>query len=377
MINLGIIGMGDMGSKYAERIFLHEELGFKITACTRVKGKNLERVHKFLNRGDIKIYDSDESFFQGFDDGEFSVDAVLIVTPHYSHKNVARAAFRRNLHVLCDKPAGVYLRQGREIVQARPTSKKLGFIFHQRVYPINLEIKKIIESGKYGKVKRLSYTVTDWFRTDYYYKSSPWRASYKTDGGGTLLNQCPHSLDLLCWLFGMPEKISGFCHEGKYHDIEVEDEATIYMEWQGGLTGVFTASTGENPGVNRLEISFDRALVTCTPKSIKIIENPQPSDFYKKMLPEEYKNPIPTTTELDFEFPPPDTYLDVFKAFADSINSELPLIATGEDALMSLYVSNAAYLSSAQKKQIQLYEIGSENELKFEKEFEDWLASKN
>jgi len=376
MVRLGIVGVGDMGSKYAEKIFTHSELGFKITACTRVKGPNLERINKYLT-SDIKIYDSDDSFFEGFDNKEFDVDAVLIVTPHYSHKKVAKAAFRRGLHVLCDKPAGVYLRQGREMLEAKPVNKQYGFIFHQRRYPINLELKNIVESGKYGKVKRVSYIVTDWFRTDAYYKSSPWRASYATDGGGTLLNQCPHSLDLLCWLFGQPQTVTGFCNEGKYHKIEVEDEATVYMEWKNGMTGVFIASTGENPGINRMEISFDKAIVTCTPSHITITENPESSDVYKNMSQKEYKTPVPKITEKKFDLPVPDTYLDVFDSFSKAISTGSPLVATGKEAMMSLYISNAAYLSSAQKKTIALYDIGSDEELKFEEEFEKWLASKS
>lgn len=376
MIRLGIVGVGDMGSKYAEKIFTHDELGFKITACTRVKGKNLERIKQYMT-DDIKIYDTDDSFFEGFDNKEFEIDAVLIVTPHYSHKKVAKAAFRRGLHVLCDKPAGVYLRQGREMIEAKPLNKQYGLMFHKRLYPINLELKKMIDSGVYGKVRRVSYIVTDNFRTQSYYKSAPWRSTWATDGGGTLLNQCSHNLDLICWLFGQPEKVTGFCSEGKYHKIEVEDEATVYMEWKDGLTGVFVASTGENPGINRLEISFDRAIVTCSPSCIRIEENPESAETYRKMAQDEYKAPLATIKEIPFQVPPPDTYLEVFKAFAQSITKLTPQTANGKEALMSLYVSNAAYLSSAKKETITLHEIGSDSELKFEEEFEEWLAKKS
>lgn len=375
MIKLAVIGMGDMGSKYAGWILQDSSLGFEITAATRIKPKHLSKIERFIPK-DFKFYQSDDELFRAFDNKEFEADAVLVVTPHIAHEHPVIEAFKRNLHVLCDKPAGVYLRQGRQMLESCPKGSQYGFIFHQRTYPINRKLKEIVESKIYGNVKRVSYIMSDWYRTETYYKTDPWRAKYKTDGGGTLLNQCPHSIDLLCYLFGMPKKIMGFCHEGKYHSIEVEDEATAYIEWPNNVTGIFVASTGELPGVNRLEISFERAVVTSSGSSITIKENSEKEIFYRNQDVQYLKTPESKISVMDFESDNEKSYKEVLKAFSNAIEGKGSVIATGEEALMSLYFSNAAYLSSSNSSPVNFFPIGSKEELNFEKEFEVWLENK-
>lgn len=376
MIKLAVIGMGDMGSNYAKWILSDPSLGFEITAATRIKPKHLSKIKDLLPK-DFTFYQSDDELFEAFDAGKLEADAVLVVTPHIAHEHAVEEAFKRNLHVLCDKPAGVYLRQGRQMLETCPQDSRYGFIFHQRCYPINRKLKEIVQSGIYGKVKRVCYTMTEWYRTESYYRTDAWRAKYKTDGGGTLLNQCPHSIDLLCHLFGMPEKIMAFCHEGKYHDIEVEDEATAYIEWPDSVTGVFIASTGELPGVNRLEISFERAVVTCSKNTITIKENPQNEIFYRNQDSQYLEAPESKVSELSFELSNEQAYKEVLRSFCSAIEKGENVVATGKEALMSLYFSNAAYLSSSKSVPIRFYPVGSPEEIAFEKEFEEWLSKKS
>lgn len=358
MKNVAIIGMGKMGSKYAKMMVNDKGIGLNLVASTRVRGKNLENVKDFIDN--IKVYNSDSELFEGYDKGEFNCDAVIVATPHYAHKYAVIEAFKRNLDVLCEKPAGVYLKDGREMLEAQGDNK-YGFVFHQRTYPINIFLKDIIDNNKYGKVKRINYIVTDWFRTEAYYKSDYWRSTYKTDGGGTLLNQCPHSIDLMCYLFGMPSEVTAFCNEGKYHNIEVEDEATSYFKWDNGVTGVFIASTGEIPGINRMEISTDRALITVYKDKIEILSNDKEDKYYLGLPDENFK----TNSKFElYEFEKNDAYKEVLLKFA---NNEL--VAEGNESLMSLYLSNAMYLSSWKSKNIKIYPIGSKEELDFEFEF--------
>lgn len=377
MIRLAIIGMGEMGSKYASMILNMHEALFDIVATTRIKDVYFNRIQKDLKQT-LHIYPTDQALFEAYDQKEFMMDACLIVTPHYRHEYAVSEALKRHIHVLCDKPAGVYLRQGRNMLVHKTDQTVYNFIFQQRTYPIYHTVKSMIDSKKYGEVKRMSYIVTDWYRTDAYYKSAPWRATYQTDGGGTLINQCPHSLDLLCYLFGRPDEVFGMCHEGKYHDIEVEDEVTSYMSWNHGLTGVFIASTGETPGVNRLEISFEKALVTISKDTFEIIENEFCEMVYRKMPLDHQQSPSviyheKTRVEHDVK----QGYLDILHNFYHAIvNHEKP-IATGLETLDSLYLSNAIYLSSAKKSLIKLYPIGSKESIDFEIEFEAWLASKS
>ena len=364
MKNVAIIGMGKMGSKYAKMILTDKDINMKLVATTRIRGKNLDNVKDYIDL--FKIYDSDKLLFEALDNGCFKCDAIIVATPHYQHKYAVLEGFKRGLQVLCEKPAGVFLRDGREMNEA--CNNLYGFVFHQREYPINKFLYDIINNNTYGKVKRINYIVTDWFRTNAYYKSDYWRSTYKTDGGGTLLNQCPHSIDLICHIFGMPESVTAFCNEGKYHDIEVEDDVTAYMKWSNGITGVFIASTGEIPGINRMEITTDKSLITVYKDKIEIITNEYNDKYYLSLPDENFKA---NSKKLVFEFEKNDAYKEVLVKFS---NNEV--VANGNDSLMSLYLSNAMYLSSWKNKTIRIYDISSKEELSFEKEFEEEMNKK-
>ena len=361
MKNIAIIGMGKMGSKYAKMILEDKNLGYNLVASTRINNELSQKIKSYL--GSFKIYESDEKLFEAYDNHEFDCDTILVATPHYAHKYSVIEAFKRNLDVLCEKPAGVYLKDGREMILNNKNNNRYGFIFHQRIYPINLFLYDIIKSNKYGRIKRINYIVTDWFRTNAYYKSNYWRSTYKTDGGGTLLNQCPHSIDLMCHLFGMPKRLMAFCNEGKYHNIEVEDDVTAYLEWENGATGVFIASTGEIPGINRMEISTDRAIISVYNNKIEITYNLNDDKYYLDLPNENFKQDLKIE---EYVFEKNDAYYEVIKLF-----SEGNVIASVDEAIMSLYLSNAMYLSSWKKKIIEIYDINSKEELEFEKEFEE------
>ncbi len=366
MKNVAIIGMGKMGSKYAKMILEDESIGFNLVATTRCREKNLDNIKDHI--GKFLMYDSDELLFKAYDNNEFKIDSVIVATPHIKHKYAVMEAHKRGLDVLCEKPAGVYLADGRIMLENNKDNKLYGFIFHQRTYPIYRFLKDIINNQTYGAVKRINYIVTDWFRTEAYYKSDYWRSTYKTDGGGTLLNQCPHSIDLLCHIFGMPSMVMAFCHEGKYHNIEVEDEVSSYLEWDNGITGMFIASTGEIPGVNRMEISTTRALISVYKDYIEIKYNDNDDKYYLGMPNEAFC--VNSKTDIK-KFSKNDAYREVLNEFAKG-----NLIADGKEALMSLYLSNAMYLSSWKKKPINFYPIGSKEELEFEKEFQEEMNKK-
>ncbi len=217
-MKVAIIGMGNMGSKYAVMIAEGKISGMELIAVTRIRPERFNSIKNILPN-DLFIYESAEKLFAAYDANEFFIDAVLIVTPHYSHEEIAINAFQRGLHVLCDKPAGVYSRQARNMLAAYEQAKlksptlAYGFIFHQRTFPVYQKMKEIVESKKYGNIKRVNWIVTDWYRPNTYYTADAWRATWAKDGGGTLLNQCPHNLDLLQWICQMPCHVTGFCQE--------------------------------------------------------------------------------------------------------------------------------------------------------------------
>lgn len=371
-----IIGMGNMGSKYARLILEHKAGNMELAAVTRIRPERMELL-KDVFPEDLKVYQSAEELYAGYDRGEFDADAVLIVTPHYDHEKQVMEAFRRGLHVLCDKPAGVYTRQARNMTEAYLAAREkkpdllYGYVFHQRTFPIYQKMREIVMSGTYGGLKRVNWVITDWYRPDAYYTSSAWRATWKGDGGGTLLNQCPHNLDLMQWICGMPKRVWGFCHEGKYHSIEVEDDVTAYLEWEDGATGVFVASTGEAAGVNRLEITMDDALLVCEKGKLLICELDKPEREYRRETQNVFAKP--NTVWKEIECPPGrGAYETVLSEFAGG-----GLIADGSEAIRSLFLSNAVYLSSWEHRMVEIPAQGSEAEKEFESCFEKWLKSKS
>ena len=223
-VRFGMIGVGNMGTSHFKMHAegKHKELRF--TACADINPARLEAAKEILPG--IKCFDTAEALI---DSGE--VDAVLIATPHYDHSPIAQYALSKGLHVLTEKPAGVYTKQVREMNEAAAkTDRVFGIMYNQRTNCVYRKMREIVQSGELGEIRRVSWIITDWYRTQAYYNSGGWRATWEGEGGGVLLNQCPHNLDLWQWICGLPVKVRAFCHEGKWHDIEVEDDVTIYAE---------------------------------------------------------------------------------------------------------------------------------------------------
>lgn len=375
-MKVAIIGMGNMGSKYAVMIAGNEVPGMELVAATRVHQERYAEIKDILP-DDLKLYQSGELLFEAYDRGEISIDGVVIATPHYSHEIFAVMAFERGLNVLSDKPAGVYSRQARNMLNAYENALSqdslltYGYVFHQRTFPVYIKMREIVKSRKYGGIKRVNWVVTDWYRSNAYYKSGSWRATWFKDGGGTILNQCPHNLDLLQWICGMPTAVQAFCHEGKYHPIEVEDDVTAYLEWENGATGVFIASTGEAAGVNRFEISLDDALLICECGKLFVVETDKPEVEYRNAEGEDlFVKPKCTRYEVEVtqnEKP----YITVLSDFCNG-----KVIADGAEALEDMYLVNAIYLSSWENKKVYIPKRNSVSEADFENLFESWLDKK-
>lgn len=384
-IKTGVIGMGNIGSKYASLLAEEEIRELKLEAVTRVRPEHLEgkkELKSLLQAETVPVYPSADALFDAVESGELLLDAVIIATPHYAHEKQAVRAFALGLHVLCDKPSGVYSRQARQMEEAcrnaaQKWGKTLSFasIFNQRTNPLYRKMKEIIESGKYGKMKRFHWVVTDWYRPEAYYSGSSWRATWEGDGGGTLLNQCPHNLDLLQWICGMPSRVQAFCHEGKYHSIEVEDEVTAYLEWENGATGVFIASTGEAPGINRLEISLEDALLVCEKEKLRIGELGFHEPDYRRTAADSFGKLEGNWKEIKIEGENRQ-YPDILENFAQTVLQNAAPVASGREARNSLLLSNACYLSSWEKRMYSLPTPDSKEERGFEQEFEKWLIRK-
>lgn len=238
-VRFGIIGVGNMGRSHAFSL-LNEVKGAELTAVCDISPERLEWAAEQLPEHVLRFGTSEELFKSG------SVDAVLISTPHYDHPPLAIEALKHNLHVLIEKPAGVFTKAVQEMNDAAAQSdRKFGIMYNQRTNPLYQKLKDLITSGELGEIRRTNWIITDWYRSQSYYNSGGWRATWAGEGGGVLLNRDPHQLDLWQWTTGMmPKRVRAFCQFGKYRDIEVEDDVTAYVEYENGATGLFITTTG-------------------------------------------------------------------------------------------------------------------------------------
>lgn len=347
-VKIGIVGIGNMGSVHAKNITEGKIKNLILTAVCDTDGEKQKWATENIG-SDTKVFCD---YKEMIDSGE--IEAVLIATPHYDHPDMAIYAFEKGLHVLCEKPAGVYTKQVKKMNDASIKAKTVfSMMYNQRTNPLYIELKKLIDDGKLGMPKRLVWIITNWYRTQCYYDSGSWRATWAGEGGGVLINQCPHNLDLWQWFFGVPSKVRGFCTEGKFHNIEVEDDVTAYAEYDNGATAVFITTTGECPGTNRLEISGD--------KGKAIIEN-STLTFHEL---EDHERTICFESKEAFVSPKTVTYSittnkietshnGIMQNFTNAILEGEKLIAPGIEGINGLTISNAIHLSSWTNDTIQL-----------------------
>lgn len=338
-VRLGIIGLGNMGTCHVETIQNGDVPEVCITAVA--DRRETRRAWARENVPGAAVFEEgSELIHSGL------CDAVLIVVPHYQHPGLSIEALQAGLHVLCEKPAGVYTKQVREMNEAADASDKtFAIMFNQRTNPAYQKIHDMVNSGELGALKRVNWIVTDWYRTQIYYDSGSWRATWKGEGGGVLLNQCPHQLDLLQWICGLPVKVQAFCHEGKWHDIEVEDDVTAYMEFANGATGAFITTTGDAPGTNRLEITLEGGKLVYENNKLTLWRLDQNEREFCRTAKGGFDQPGVQVEEIDISGDYPQ-HAGVMRAFAAHILRGEPLIAAGQEGIRGLSLSNAMHLSS-------------------------------
>ncbi len=358
-VRIGIIGVGNIGSKHFKSITGGEVPGMTVAAIADRRPERIEWAKEHLAglRKAGKTVPDPVCFTEGSDLIASGVcDSVIVSVPHYQHPGLSIDALRHGLHVMCEKPAGVYTLQVREMIAEADRHPKLVFamMFNQRPNPVYSRMREIIASGELGQIRRTSWIVTDWYRPQYYYDSGDWRATWSGEGGGVLLNQCPHQLDLWQWICGMPAKISARMKFGKWHDIEVEDDVSVFCEYPNGATGTFITSTGDVPGTNRFEIVCDGGTLVADSKTLTL---------YKLSVPE----PEFSRTNRDKVFGKPDCekkvlvtdgqsggHAAVLTAFAGAILRGEPLVADGREGINGLMISNAIHLSGFLGREVEL-----------------------
>ncbi|MCR5734721.1 MAG: Gfo/Idh/MocA family oxidoreductase [Lachnospiraceae bacterium] len=347
-VRIGIIGLGGMGANHAGMIVAGQVPRMRLCAVADNRESRLEWAKDNLPPDVKRFSDGKELIDSG------TCDAVFIATPHYTHPDYVIYALEHGLHAISEKPAGVYTARVREMNEAAKKSDKVfAIMFNQRTNCVYRKLHEMINSGELGALKRVNWIITDWYRTQSYYDAAGWKATWDGEGGGVLLNQCPHQLDLLQWLCGLPVRVRAFCHEAKWHDIEVEDDVTAYMEFENGATGVFVTTTGDAPGTNRLELTFEMGRIICEHDRLVFDRLKVNEREFCRTEKNGFAKPPMETIEVETDGLN-EQHAGVLKAFAGRILDGTPLVADGEEGINALMLSNAMYLSSWLDRTVEL-----------------------
>lgn len=342
-VRIGIVGFGNQGSAYVKHI--HQEKIIEGAVIAAVCDINKSKLAAQCEKFDLTCpqFTSHEAMFQS---GE--IDAVIITTPHYFHPPIAIDAMKAGLHVLSDKPAGVYTKQVKEMIAESEKHPDLvfGMMFNQRTNEAYRKMREMIAGGELGQIKRVNWIITDWYRSQSYYDSGAWRATWRGEGGGVLFNQAPHQLDLLPWIVGMmPVKMQAHCHFGKWHNIETEDDVSAYMEFANGATGVFITTTGDLPGTNRLEILGTKGKLVCESGSRLIFfENAMDEREFNRTYKGGFGAPDVTKTVL-IEKAKARQHAEILQNYADAIRGIAPLQVPGIEGINGVEMMDAMLLS--------------------------------
>ena len=348
-VKLGIIGIGNMGTNHAKSIMDGKCPEIQLCAVADINPDRLTWA-KDEYRGEVACFtDAIEMLDSGL------IDACLIAVPHYDHTRFAIECIKRGIHVMVEKPAGVYTKQVREMNAEAEKHPEVvfGMMFNQRTNCVYRKLRELVQSGNYGNIRRTNWIITDWYRPQCYYDSGNWRATWSGEGGGVLLNQCPHQLDLWQWICGMPVKMQAHLHYGKWHDIEVEDDVTTYVEYENGATGVFITTTGDAHGTNRFEIQMDRAKFIVEHNKLIMEEYEMTEQEFSKTSTAAFSTVKSERIEVETDGKN-EQHVGVLNAWADAILNGGELVAHGSEGINGLMLSNAMHLSAFMGKEVNL-----------------------
>lgn len=340
-LRYGIIGIGNMGTSHCKTLNSGSVNNAELTAIHDINPSRIAWAKENMPAS-VKVFEKLEDFWNNSE-----MDAVLIAVPHYDHSKLAIEAFNHGFHVLVEKPAGVYTKQVREMNEvAEKSGKVFGIMYNQRTNPVYQKVRQMVANGELGEMKRVIWIITSWYRSQSYYNSGGWRASWAGEGGGVLLNQDPHQLDLWQWICGMPTSIYSFMECGKNRNIEVENDVTAYAKYANGATGLFVTSTHETPGTNRLELSGTRGKIVIEDDKITFFRN----EIDEKTFNDTWENGFGSPDFWKCEIPVSNSggrqHAGIMENFADAVLNDKPLLAPGIEGIRGLSISNAIHLSA-------------------------------
>lgn len=342
-VRIAVIGVGSMGSAHANAIAQGKIQRAVLAAVCDADPT------RFSTWPGVPAFTSPQELIRAK-----VAEAVVIATPHIDHPVSGRLALEAGLHVLVEKPIAVHKAAAEKLLAAHTNPRQVfAIMFNQRTDPFYRKIRELIQTGELGAIQRVQWTITTWYRCNAYYRSGTWRATWRGEGGGVLLNQCPHNLDLFQWMFGMPARVRAFCRLGRYHPIEVEDDVTAYMEYANGATATFITSTGEAPGTNRLEVAADNGRLVYENDKLVFERTEMPVSQFTQTATGMFV--APKTTPIEYSLSGHGgQHNEVLQNFVDAILDGVPLIAPAAEGIKSLELGNAMLLSSMENRTVDL-----------------------
>ncbi len=348
-VRFGIVGLGNMGGHHMRQITAGKPKGATLTAVCDIDPA--KRAKAEVEHG-IPAFESHQKMFAAG-----LIDAVLIATPHYDHPPIAIDALGRGLHVLSEKPIAVSVKAARELneVAARHPKQKFGVMFNQRTNPLYQKMRELIAEGELGEVTRVTWLITDWFRTWTYYASGGWRATWAGEGGGVLINQCPHNLDLMQWITGMmPSRVTAVGAIAKTHPIEVEDDISAILEYPNGAVGHFVTSTGEAPGTNRLEVCGDRGKLVAEHGKLTFVRTRKSVRDVRENSAEAFASIETWTIDVPYGRSGGPEHEVLWQNFVDAVRYDKSMLAPGIEGVRGLELGNAIMMAGLTRTPVEL-----------------------
>lgn len=366
-VRLGIIGLGAQGGMYAQLIEKGMVPAMEIGAICDIDRSKEARAQEL---GVPFFEDYKEMLASG------TVDAVVTTVPHFLHPEMGIAAIGAGIHTLIEKPAGVYTKQVDELFDYADTRPDVtfGIMFNQRTNPVYIDLKKLIDSGELGELRHTSWIITTWWRPQGYYNQSDWRATWGGEGGGVLVNQAPHQLDLWQWLCGVPQGCFAHLAFGFKRDLVVEDEVNAIVDFGDGKSGHFLTCTNDIIGTDRLEILFDKGkivvegsnkvTITRLKKDEQALSNEMGMEDVVKLFMGQMDFATLMDTEVkEYESVWGQQHSTVLENFAQAVLNGTPLIAPGRDGINGVRLANAMQLSAWTGEKVDMVDFPAERYL--------------